>query len=148
MGREVVVGKYSPLTDHLNRQKSDLVAMSFAEVEHVLGGKLPSSAQTHRAWWSNNPDNNVTTRAWLDAGYQSEQVDLAGKKLVFRRVGGSGVSIEPLPGSAARAGGDTKPALFGWLRGTVTIAPGTDLTRPAALRSPGRIDDGSHAPSA
>lgn len=142
------MSKYSPLTDHLKGQKPNLLTMTFAEVEHVLGGKLPRSAQTHRAWWSNNPDNNVMTRAWLDAGFQSEQVDLTGQKLVFRRVNGAGLPTQPLPGSAARAGGDTKPALFGWLRGTVTVAPGTDLAQPAVSQSSGRIEDGSHAPSA
>ena len=141
------MSKYSPLTDHLKNQKLTTLKMTFSEVEHVLGGKLPSSAQTHRAWWSNNPDNNVMTRAWLDAGFQSEQVDLTGQKLVFRRVSRAGLPDQPLAGSAARAVGSAKPALFGWLRGTVTIAPGTDLTQPALLR-PGRIDDGSHAPSA
>jgi hypothetical protein len=60
--------------------------MSFADVERVTGEKLPPSAAKHRPWWSNNPNNNVLTRVWLDAGFESEQVDMAGRKLIFRRV--------------------------------------------------------------
>ena len=40
----------------------------------------------HRAWWSNNPSNNVMTKVWLAAGYLTEQVDVSARKLVFRRV--------------------------------------------------------------
>lgn len=124
------MSKYSPLTEHLASVPSDVVMMSFAEVEQVLGGKLPTSAQTHRAWWSNNPQNNVMTRAWLDAGFQSEQVDLTGGKLVFRRVGGKHGRTQ-LPSGSSGAGGDFgKRPLFGWLHGTVTTAPGFDLSQP------------------
>ena len=81
--------KYQPLTSHLRAQRADQVRMSFTEIERVIGAKLPHSADSHRAWWSNNPTNNVMTQAWLDAGFESEHVDLPGRKLVFRRVRGA-----------------------------------------------------------
>jgi hypothetical protein len=120
--------KYQPLTTHLRAQRGSRVPMSFAEIERVLGTKLPPSASSHRAWWSNNPTNNVMTKAWLDAGFQSEQVDLTGRKLVFKRA-----TAPAHPGFAESAKSDyaaaPKLSLFGWLRGTV-VSTG-DLTEPA-----------------
>ena len=111
--------KYRPLTAHLAEQRSQSVPMSFAEIERVLGAKLPPSAASHRAWWSNNPNNNVMTRAWLDAGFQSERVDIEARRLVFKRVTREAPIAEP----------SDKLALFGCLRGTVTSTG--DLTEPA-----------------
>ncbi|MEX0853950.1 MAG: hypothetical protein WD036_11810 [Bauldia sp.] len=86
------------------------------------------------AWWSNNASNNVMTRAWLAAGFKTEQVDIEGRKLVFRRVAPSGI-VDGASGFAEAPAPELKlprrhPA-FGWMKGTVTIAPGTDLTAPA-----------------
>jgi hypothetical protein len=120
--------KYQPLTAHLRAQRASRIPMSFAEIERVLGTKLPPSASSHRAWWSNNPTNNVMTKAWLEAGFQSEQVDLDGRKLVFKRA-----AAPSRPGFAESAKSEyvasRKLGLFGWLRGTV-VSSG-DLTEPA-----------------
>ncbi len=80
------MSKYSALGDYLKRQSRDAVPMTFGEIEKIVGAKLPASAQKHRPWWSNNADNSVMTKVWRDAGFQSEQVDIAARKLVFRRV--------------------------------------------------------------
>ena len=60
--------------------------MSFDEIERVIRSKLPPSATQHRAWWSNNAQNNVMTKAWKDAGFESEDVDMKGRRVAFRRV--------------------------------------------------------------
>jgi hypothetical protein len=127
--------KYDPLTSYLRAKGSAQVRMSFAEIERVIGTKLPPSAGAHRAWWSNNSMNNVMTKAWLAAGYQSEQVDLAGKKLVFSRVATVGPSANASSGADASA----KLALFGRLKGTVVIMG--DLTEPADPDWGKRLDD-------
>ena len=124
------MGKYEPLTTFLSAQTNSQVCMSFAEIERVIGTTLPPSAASHRAWWSNNGLNNVMTRAWLDAGFLSEQVDLPGRKLVFRRVKPTRTGhrlADNLPAGEA----SPKLALFGWLKGTVSVAPGTNLADPA-----------------
>lgn len=131
--------KYHPLTRHLRAQRAGRVPMSFAEIERVLGTKLPPSAISHRAWWSNNPTNNVMTKAWLEAGFRSEQVDLDGRKLVFKRV-----ETTPRPSSFAESHSPDfaaahRPSLFGWLRGTV-VSTG-DLTEPADPAWARRIAD-------
>jgi hypothetical protein len=102
--------------------------MSFAEIEKVIGAKLPRSATTHRAWWSNNPENNVMTRAWRDAGFESEDVDMQGRRVTFRRV-----HIEPSSDLVAPSVEVTtaRHPLIGWMKGTLTIADGVDLTQPA-----------------
>lgn len=118
------MSKYDRLGDFLRSQSGEHVPMSFADVERITQAKLPPSAHKHRPWWSNNPTNSVLTRVWLDAGFESEQVDMAGQKLVFRRVG------KPAP-DAPPAGGPSGHPLFGALKGTIRIAPNVDLTEPA-----------------
>jgi hypothetical protein len=116
------MSKYAPLADYLKRQGHECVAMTFAEIERVTGVKLPASATKHRPWWSNNPDNSVLTKVWLEAGFESEQVDMDKRKLVFRRVRG------------AKAGeGEEKPFHPAWgaMKGLIRIMPGVDLTQPA-----------------
>lgn len=121
------MGKYEPLGEFLRKQRAGRVPMTFAEIERIVGTKLPKS-QRYPAWWSNNPWNNVMTQVWLDAGFETEQVDVENRKLVFRKVGAPApvVSKAPLKGDH-----ELKHPLIGWMKGTVTIAPGVDLTEPA-----------------
>src|SRR5713101_8428531 len=84
------MGKYEPLTEFLRKQVLNEVPMTFAQIERVIDAPLPPKAQHHRAWWSNSPSNNVMTKAWLEAGFRSEQVDMDGRRLVFRRIGPQG----------------------------------------------------------
>ena len=132
------MSKYAALGAFLRGQGKDRLAMSFRDVEHTIAAKLPPSARQHRAWWSNNRDNNVATREWLDAGYATEDVDLEGQRLVFRRKSGTGVAEGALAtwggGKHATAERALTPAhhpLFGLHKGLIRIAPGTDLTQPA-----------------
>lgn len=113
--------KYAPLTDFLKRRGEGHVAMTFSEIEVVLGFDLPPSSRRHRAWWSNNGSNSVMTRAWLDAGYQSRKVDIEGERLVFER-------LNAVDEDERRTSADHP--LWGAMKGTVTIAPGVDLTEP------------------
>ena len=79
------MSKYDQLGAHLRRLAADEIPMTFAEIEAVAGTALPPKAQNSRAWWSNNPSNNVMTKVWLSAGYETARVDMAARKLVFRR---------------------------------------------------------------
>ena len=139
------VSKYEPLEDYLGQRGESEVPMTFGEIEEVIGAELPPSAFDHRAWWSNNPSNSVITYAWLGAGYKSAEVDMAGRKLVFRKSAEAGPppgtdDAEPGPddpglggdssGAAVAPSGGFFSRVFGALKGTVTIKPGTDLTEP------------------
>src|SRR5436309_1908096 len=121
------MGKYAPLGEYLRRQRAKLVPMSFEEIERVIGGKLPK-CRRYPASWSNNPYNDVMTQVWLDAGFETEQVDVEGHKVVFRRV------REVVPEDMADSDFSAPPKrhpIIGCLKGTVKIAPGVDLTEPA-----------------
>jgi hypothetical protein len=123
------MGKYEPLGAFLRGQRSQEVRLTFNEIEKITGVKLPPKAQHHRAWWSNNASNNVMTKVWLEAGYESSQVDMTARKLVFRRVAkageASGASAKPY------APGDGRHPIRGALKDITFVPPGVDLTEPA-----------------
>ena len=146
------MNKYQQLGQYLSSQSAERLPMTFAEIERVVGTKLPPSAYRHRPWWSNNPSNSVMTRVWIDAGYRTEQVDMEGRKLVFKREasGRPGVADTHLEGAGMAEHpqpfvmGSTTPRrhpLFGALKGTFTIAPGVDLTQPAMPEWADLIDE-------
>jgi hypothetical protein len=138
----MAMGKYDKLGAYLRAQAADEVPMRFAEIERVIGAELPPRAKFHRAWWSNNPSNNVMTKVWRDAGFKTERVDAAAGTVVFRRVEDARQEIMMATGMADEArefkstepDGEKKPyrhPLIGSMKGTFTIEPGYDLTRPA-----------------
>jgi len=117
------MSKYAPLGDFLRAQSMQEVPISFAEIERIIGARLPPKAKDIRAWWSNNPSNNVMTKVWLAAGFRTERVDVAAERLVFRRTATPTVSVEePGLGLLER--------IRARLGGTVTVMPGVDLTEP------------------
>jgi hypothetical protein len=128
------VSKYDALGDYLKHQRGDAVPLTFAQIEKIIGSKLPASA-SYRAWWSNNDFNSVMTTVWLEAGFKSEQVDMQKRKIVFRRV------RKPNEVAGAAPSGD-KPfhPAYGYMQGLVRIMPGTDLTQPADPEWADRLD--------
>lgn len=127
------MGKYEPLGQFLRNQRTSEVPMTFREIEKIIGVKLPPKAQHHRAWWSNNSANNVMTKVWLEAGFESAQVDMEARKLVFRRVAKASEAPGGFAESAAKpyATKDGRHPARGALKGMIRIAPGVDLTEPA-----------------
>ncbi len=117
---------YQPLENYLKEQTFAEVPMTFGDIAAVLGRSLPKSAFHHRPWWANESAGHSHAKAWLNAGFETAQVDMAGQKLVFRRAA-------PRPtGSPSRGlaewSRDFRPAasangLFGAMKGTFTILP-------------------------
>lgn len=129
------MSKYGPLAAHLRETGQASVPLTFAQIEGIVGAKLPVSAFKHRAWWSNNPSNSTITHAWLDAGYRTAEVDMPGRKLVFRKAAPSFGNrrvgdLQEAPPALVSGSAGFFPRIFGALKGTVTLEPGTDLTSP------------------
>src|SRR3954447_16809135 len=126
------MGKYENLGAFLHKQRAHEVPLTFRAIEKITGAKLPPKAQHQRAWWSNNPSNNVMTKVWLNAGFQSVQVDMAARRLVLRRaVKGSEIGAGFSEAAKPYATKDGRHPLCGALKGMVHIPPGVDLTEPA-----------------
>lgn len=134
------MGKYEPLTVYLQKCPTYEVPMTFEEVMRVIGSDLPPSAYKHRPWWANEATGHIHAKAWLVAGYETTQVDMEGKKLVFKRVVLPTTPPRATPGLAEEKREFVYPEgykpprrhpAFGALKGTFTIEPGWDLTKPA-----------------
>lgn len=126
------MGKYEPLQRYLFAQKLGELRVSFRDVERILGFSLPKSAREYPAWWSNDATGHSHSRAWLEAGWKTEQIDLTQKKVTFRKV---------QPDTLAKSG--KRPSLYGALKGMIRLAPGTDLTQPTGVRwaAQGNLED-------
>lgn len=118
--------KYEPLQDHLKTQKAESIPLTFDEIEGIIGARLPPSARKHPAWWANDAAHHVNARAWLSAGYRTENVDIGRERLVFRRVR----SRSTLRVENATAEGGLLARIRARLGGSVTIPAGVDLTAP------------------
>ena len=75
------MGKYEPLEHFLKKQRTKRWRVAFREIEAMLGFKLPQSAFKYPAWWSNDETGHSHAKAWLDAGWRTEEVDLALAKI-------------------------------------------------------------------
>jgi hypothetical protein len=115
------MGKYDPLESFLKTLDVSRYRASFRQLEKLLGFKLPESALKYPAWWSNDETGHSHARAWLQAGWKTEDVDLTSQKVTFAHTG------------AATASGPAQPQTDPWgcMAGTVTVMPGTDLTAPS-----------------
>lgn len=118
------MSKYSPLKKHLGSGKMTRWRAAFSDVEAVLGFPLPRSAYAYPAWWSNDPTGHSHSRAWLDAGWKTEAVDLQNQQVTFRK------ADRDKPARGRRAAGGT---LHGALQGVVQMVAGTDLTAPTGM---------------
>lgn len=78
--------KYGPLRDYLSGlpESRSEITLRFAEIEKVIGARLPRSAFDYQAWWGNQ-DYGVQAPAWMGAGFLVDAVDLSRRTVRFRR---------------------------------------------------------------
>ncbi|MCX8153618.1 MAG: hypothetical protein N3E52_04200 [Candidatus Bathyarchaeota archaeon] len=77
------MSKYSSLAKYLSSTGTE-VALSFSQIENVLGFPLPSSARKLRCWWANDFTHSQAKAGWLAAGYIVDAVDLKSEIVRFR----------------------------------------------------------------
>ena len=97
-------GKYGPLHDFL-QTASDVVDLSFVELERILGAPLPASAHDYRPWWANHEgaSGSSQSRAWQSAGYRVDGVKLGkGGSVQFVRIGAAEASDGKVQTSTSR----------------------------------------------
>jgi hypothetical protein len=117
------------------------VELSFEEIEQTLGFKLPASARRYPAWWSNSGGTHVQASAWMEAGYRTEDVNIAAGRVRFvpeRTIGFEEMQqtkFDPKGSPVRKADGKTPTSghhpAYGALKGLITIPPDVDLTQPA-----------------
>lgn len=78
--------KYGALTGHLKFRAAftGSVKLSFAKIDGIIGENLPIGAYRDEKWWSNSP-NNIHAKAWLDAGWKVQEVNLEEGYVVFKK---------------------------------------------------------------
>lgn len=79
--------KYFPLYTYLRELDRDRITLTFSQVEALIDGRLPATALAQRGWWSNRSSGAVQARAWMDAGYHVEEVDLDARTVTLQRPG-------------------------------------------------------------
>ena len=80
------MSKYTKLTEYLKTLDSRRWTANFAEIETILGFKLPKSAYNYAAWWANQAgDGHSHCAAWKNIGWRTEGLDLSKRQVSFSR---------------------------------------------------------------
>lgn len=82
-----VRSKYQRLYTHLCGLADEEWKASFAEIETIIGFKLPASARLHKPWWANQKGGGGHSQAlaWTMAGWETAEIDLDTETLVLRK---------------------------------------------------------------
>ncbi len=78
------IARYNPLRDYLATYRAAQLNMTFEHIEHIIEAKLETAAYTFKSWWENDRENPQAI-AWLEAGWEVEDVDLQRRGVVFKR---------------------------------------------------------------
>jgi hypothetical protein len=81
------VSKYAGLESHLKFRAAftDVVKLSFARIDGLIGSNLPMSAYRDPAWWS-NASSSIHAKAWLDAGWEVQDINFKEGYVTFKKV--------------------------------------------------------------
>ncbi len=81
------VSKFAGLESHLKFRAAftNIVKLSFARIDGLIGSNLPITAYRDPTWWS-NASSSAHAKAWLDAGWEVQEVNLKEGYAVFKKV--------------------------------------------------------------
>jgi hypothetical protein len=79
------VARYNPLRDYLASYRAAKLNLTFGYIESILKFELETAAYTFKSWWENSREHPQAL-AWLEAGWEVEDVDLQREGVVFKRV--------------------------------------------------------------
>ena len=84
-----MTGKYTPFENYLRNLPDTQreVSLGFQQIERILNAKLPSSAYEDRRWWDHETEgNHITKRAWANAGWKIESLDVNKQRVKLIRI--------------------------------------------------------------
>jgi hypothetical protein len=81
------VSKWIGLEGHLRFRAAftNTVKLAFARIDGLIGSNLPMAAYRDVAWWS-NASSSAHAKAWLDLGWEVQEVNLKEGYVVFKKV--------------------------------------------------------------
>jgi len=93
---DVVSGKYGVLYRYLEHRYADVVVMTFAQIEDLLGFALPQRARTYQAWWTlgANVEGAPHADAWTLAG-RTALPNLQSRTVTFTRTATGRPGLRP-----------------------------------------------------
>ena len=75
--------QYALLGTWLNSRANRETQLTFEKVEKIIGGTLPASARSHRAWWGND-ETHSHAKSWLSRGFFVTALSLQEETVTFR----------------------------------------------------------------
>ena len=84
-----MAGKYTPLENYLRDLPDSQreVSLGFQQIERILNAKLPSSAYEDQRWWDYETEgNHINRRAWTNAGWKIQSLDVKKKRVKLIRI--------------------------------------------------------------
>jgi hypothetical protein len=81
------VSKWAGLEGHLKFRAAftDTVKLTLARIDGLIGSNLPMAAYKDPAWW-NNASSSLHAKAWLDAGWEAQEINLKEGYVTFKKV--------------------------------------------------------------
>ena len=80
--------EYRSLQKYLAERHADIVVLTFAQIEDLLGFRLPQPAFLQVTWWADDDANQpemVQSRAWTQAN-RTATPNLSARTVMFERV--------------------------------------------------------------
>jgi hypothetical protein len=81
------MSKYHPLYERLRSEFDNSISVRFDQIETILEFMLPDTARQRPQWWANESaqTRHVQCKAWMDAGFQTRNFNLANETVEFVR---------------------------------------------------------------